>query len=67
LSQTVATTTVKIGGTNATVFYSGLAPDFVGLMQLNVQVPTVAAGDQPMVVTIGGAVSNSELITVASH
>lgn len=67
LSQTVATTTATIGGTNGEVIFSGLAPGFVGLLQVNIQIPNVAAGDQPLVVTIGGSASNSALITVASQ
>ena len=66
LSLTLATTTATIGGTNAEVLFSGLAPGFVGLLQVNIRIPNVAAGDQPLVVTIGGAASKSALITVAS-
>ena len=67
LSKTVATTTATIGGTSAPVLFSGLAPGYVGLLQLNVQIPNVAPGDHPLVVTIGGVASNSTLITVASQ
>jgi uncharacterized protein (TIGR03437 family) len=49
------------------VLFSGLAPGYVGLLQLNVQIPNVAPGDHPLVVTIGGVASNSTLITVASQ
>ena len=66
LSMTLATTTATVGGTNAEVLFSGLAPGFVGLLQANVRIPNVAAGAQPLVVTIGGAPSNSALITVAT-
>jgi len=64
VSQTAATTTATIGGTNAQVLFSGLTPSLVGVLQVNIQIPTVAAGDQPLVVTIGGVASNSALITV---
>ena len=46
---------VTIGGQPAQWSFAGEAPTFVsGVMQLNVVVPTnIAAGDQPIVVTIG--------------
>jgi uncharacterized protein (TIGR03437 family) len=67
LSLTLATTTATVGGTNAEVLFSGLSPGFVGLLQANIRIPNVAAGDKPLVVTIGGTASNSALITVASQ
>jgi uncharacterized protein (TIGR03437 family) len=47
---------VTIGGQPANFTFAGEAPGFVsGVMQLNVLVPTsIAAGDQPIVVTMGG-------------
>ncbi len=66
LSRALAATTATIGSASAEVFFSGLAPGFVGLLQVNIRVPNVAAGDQPLVVTIGAAASKSALITVAS-
>jgi uncharacterized protein (TIGR03437 family) len=44
LSEALATTTATIGGTNADVLFSDLAPGFVGLLQANIRVPNVAAG-----------------------
>jgi len=46
---------VTIGGQAATYTFAGEAPGFVsGVMQLNVVVPAnIAAGDQPIVVSIG--------------
>jgi uncharacterized protein (TIGR03437 family) len=59
LAYTVATPTVTIGGKNAQVFFSGLAPGFVGLYQIDAIVPSgIAPGDQvPVVVSISGATS----------
>jgi uncharacterized protein (TIGR03437 family) len=47
---------VTVGGQPANYSFAGEAPGFVsGVLQLNVITPTnVAAGDQPIVVTIGG-------------
>lgn len=54
--------TVRFGSTQATVSYSGLAPNFVGLYQFNVVVPAVAASDQvPLTYTLGGVASTQTL------
>ena len=58
LSQTPQTPIVMIGGQQAQVGFSGLAPGFPGLYQVNVTVPTNAAtGNQPITITIGGVTS----------
>ena len=54
--MTIAAATVKIGGISGSVAFAGLAPDFVGLNQVNFVVPEgVKSGNQPVVLTIGGA------------
>jgi uncharacterized protein (TIGR03437 family) len=65
LSHTQAVPAVTIGGISATVSFSGLAPGFVGLYQVNVEVPANApAGDAvPVVLTVGGVTANT--VTVA--
>jgi adhesin/invasin len=56
---------VSIGGKGAQVTYQGLAPGFAGLAQLNVIVPAgLMPGDQPVLITINGVVSNVGVITV---
>jgi uncharacterized protein (TIGR03437 family) len=58
LAHTLAPVTVTVGGRSATVEFSGLAPDFPGLNQVNFIVPPDApTGSQPVVVTIGSASS----------
>ncbi len=58
-NQTVNRATVSIGGQNANVVYSGLTVGLAGLYQLNVIVPAALSGRQPVVVTMGSAVSPS--------
>jgi adhesin/invasin len=56
-----------IGGQPATVSFAGLAPGFVGLAQANVLIPQgVATGpDVPIVIRIGGQISNSAVAAIA--
>jgi uncharacterized protein (TIGR03437 family) len=66
LSSLITNPTVTIGGVPAPVSFAGLAPGFVGLYQVNVQVPPgVAAGDAVQVVVSTGAIaSNAVRISV---
>jgi len=54
-----------IAGKPATVQFAGLAPGFVGLVQVNLLVPDGLSGEQPLVVTVGNTPSNSALVSVA--
>lgn len=60
------TPTVTIGGVPANVSFSGLAPGYVGLYQVNAQVPAgLAANDAvPVVLQMGGTTSNAAAIAV---
>ncbi len=65
LSTTTITPSVTIGGLPATVLFSGEAPYFVGLNQLNIQVPAGASsGSQDMTITVNGIMSNVAKIQV---
>ncbi len=64
-SSTVVVPTVTIGGMAAAISYHGLAPGFVGLYQINAAVPGgLASGNQQVIITIGGAVSNAPYLPV---
>jgi uncharacterized protein (TIGR03437 family) len=64
LATTKTPPTVTIGGQAATVLYSGLAPGNPGLYQINVTVPGVAAGNQTVTLSIGGASAPNAVIPI---
>jgi uncharacterized protein (TIGR03437 family) len=69
LSYTLAQPTVMFGGVPVAasdVSFSGLAPSFVGLYQVNAKVPANApTGDAvPVVINIGGINSNTATVAV---
>jgi uncharacterized protein (TIGR03437 family) len=65
LAQTTVLPTVKIGNIAAHVDFSGMSPGWVGLYQVNVDVPQNAAtGLQPIVVSIGGVDSKASVLPV---
>jgi uncharacterized protein (TIGR03437 family) len=65
-ANTVNQPTVSIGGVNAPVQFSGLAPGFVGLYQVNALVPQgIAPGNQvPVTISIAGQTSPAVTIAV---
>jgi uncharacterized protein (TIGR03437 family) len=65
LSPTVLTPVVTIGGFAAAVGFSGLAPGYIGLYQINTTVPAaVAAGLVDMTVQMNGVTSNPAKLAV---
>jgi len=58
-----------VGGAKAAVQFAGLAPGFVGLYQVNVQIPQgVAAGDAvPLVISQNGVASNTVTLAIANR
>jgi uncharacterized protein (TIGR03437 family) len=67
LYQTVQKPIVTIGGVATPVLFSGIAPGFAGLYQINVQVPSgVTAGDDvPIVASMPNGTSDS--VTIGLH
>lgn len=65
-SVTVMTPVVLVGGVPADVLFSGLAPNFVGLYQVNIRIPeTALAGDAvSLQIQIGGQSSNIATLAV---
>jgi len=54
-----------IGSSTAQVSFAGLAPGFVGLVQMNIVVPSdLPTGNYPLTVTIGGETSNPATISL---
>src|SRR5690606_12672196 len=65
LSHTRAIPVVTTGDQPAEVIFSGLAPGFAGLYQVNIRIPQgLSAGTQPLKITIGGKTSPESGIPV---
>ena len=66
LNRTVLTPMVRFDTYDGEVLYSGLAPGFAGLYQINVKVPAgvSSAYNIPVSLVIGGAASNRVTIPI---
>jgi len=65
IALTAVPPTVTVGGRDATVLGSALAPGFVGLYQVAIRMPQgVPPGNQPVILTIGGVRSNTAQMAV---
>jgi uncharacterized protein (TIGR03437 family) len=63
LDETTGRPEVLIGGVPAEVSYSGVAPGFIGLYQVNAKIPAgIAAGQKPVVVSMGGTARSNEVL-----
>jgi adhesin/invasin len=67
LALPLAPVLAKLGGTPAAVAFAGMAPGFVGLLQVNLLVPDVPAGEQALAITVGGAAANPTTLWVAPN
>jgi uncharacterized protein (TIGR03437 family) len=65
LSLVASQVTATIGGQSAAVSFAGLAPTFVGLYQVNVQIPAgVSGASVPVVISVTGSSSNTATLPV---
>ncbi len=67
LSLPLAAVLAKLGGKAAVVAFAGLAPGFVGLLQVNLLVPEIPGGEQALEVTVGGVAANPTVLWVAAN
>jgi uncharacterized protein (TIGR03437 family) len=66
LSPVTGDNSVTVGGVQATVVYMGLTPGSIGLYQANFDVPQIAKGAYPVVITIAGQASNNPVMNVSN-
>jgi uncharacterized protein (TIGR03437 family) len=64
LAKTTTQAVVTIGGQQVTPSFSGLAPGFPGLYQINATVPAGLTGNQQVTVSIGGQTSPAVVLPV---
>jgi uncharacterized protein (TIGR03437 family) len=64
LSRATDSVTATIGGLPATVVFSGLAPGYTGLYQVNVQVPQLTSGPYPLQISVNSVASNAAPIYI---
>jgi uncharacterized protein (TIGR03437 family) len=69
LARTPLDPTVTVGGASADILYSGLAPGFVGLYQVNIRIPATSTTGSavPVIVTMAGAKSNTATAAVSTQ
>jgi len=65
LTNTLTVPIVLIGGVSAHVAFSGMSPQFVGVNQLNVEVPNTAPGDAVSLRIQVGGINSPSSITMA--
>lgn len=65
LDVAILTPQVTVGGVNATVSFAGRAPGYVGLDQINIQIPAgISGASVPVVVSSGGRTSNTATLAI---
>jgi uncharacterized protein (TIGR03437 family) len=66
LAVIVSPLTAQLGGMTTPVHFAGLAPGFVGLYQVNIEVPSDApSGEVPLVLISNGVSSNVVTVSIA--
>jgi len=66
LSPVTGDNSITVGGVQANVVYMGLTPFGIGLYQANFNVPQIAQGGYPVVITIAGNASNRPVMNVSN-
>jgi uncharacterized protein (TIGR03437 family) len=66
LAYGLLSATATIADAAAPIQFLGLTPYYVGLAQANIQVPQLASGDYPLVITIDGLASDPVILSVAA-
>lgn len=66
LANFAAAVTATIGGQPALVTFAGLTPGLVALGQVNLQIPNLAPGQYPVVISFGSVPSNTASIYIGS-
>jgi uncharacterized protein (TIGR03437 family) len=66
LARTTITPAATVAGKTSAVLFSGLAPGFAGLYQVNIRIPSDAGtGSLPVLITVSNLTSNSVTMAVA--
>ena len=65
LSRPLAKVLATVGGKPADIYFAGLTPGYVGLLQVNLLIPDLPNGEQPLEITIGELLANRALLPVA--
>ena len=65
IAMPLATVAAQIAGIDTQVAFAGMGPGLPGLLQINLIVPEVPTGGQPLVITVGGVQSNAVTVSVA--
>jgi len=66
VSAPLAPVLVQVGGKDASISFAGLATEFVGLSRIDIVIPDVDAGEQPLDVSIGGISASTTVLSVQS-
>ena len=68
LMRPVASVTATLAGRSVEILFAGLTPGAVGLAQVNLRVPAdLAAGQYPLVLSVGGVQSNVAVVCVKTR
>jgi uncharacterized protein (TIGR03437 family) len=59
--------TLRIGGRIANVSFAGIVGGTIGLYQFNVEVPSVAPGEQPIELEVDGVANNQNLVIAIAN